>query len=293
MADSQTHNRTLPVVNLVVSAILLVALGFGWWTLGSQLAMAQAADSLMDVFTAAVLTFTMSISALPEDENHPFGHTRAQPIGALVVAVLAGVLAFEVFRSSVEALVAGDRPQLELWLLGVFAGKGFFKLGLYFLARSKGKRSPALKALAVDARNDVLITLVAVAGFFGALAGMPTLDAWLALPIALWIAWAGIELARDNIRLLMGEAPSSERQTELLAIARAAPDVREAHDLRAHYLGTMLHVHVHVEVDPDLTVREAHDIGEKVRIAIEEEQDVTHCSVHIDYEPPDKQEEAS
>jgi len=284
MADSHNHSRVLPAVNLVVSLLLLGGLGTGWWLLESQLAMAQAADSLMDAFTATVLIVTLSISAKPEDENHPFGHTRAQPIGALVVAVLAGVLAFEVVRSSIEALVTGDKPTFAIWLVLIFAAKAAFKLGLYLLARRRGKKSPAFQALAVDARNDVLVSSVAIVGFFAARAGMPTLDAWLALPIAAWILWAGIELARDNIKLLMGEAPPEERQTALLELARMQPGVRTAHDLRAHFLGTKLHVHVHVVVDPTISVKDAHDIGEGVRLAIQGQEDVAHCSVHIDIE---------
>jgi ferrous-iron efflux pump FieF len=284
MTEPHRHERTLPLITLAVSVLMLGGLGTGWWLLSSQLAMAQAADSLMDVFTAAVLTFTVSISALPEDENHPFGHTRAQPIGALVVAVLAGVLAFEVGRSSIEAILTGREPEFALWLISIFAAKVLFKAIIFVFARRRAKYSPALQALAVDARNDVLVSGVAIVGFFAAGFGLPMLDAWLALPIALWIAWAGVELARDNIRLLMGEAPPEERRAELQTIAGNQTGVVAAHDLRAHFLGTKLHVHVHVVVDPEISVKDAHDIGEGVRIAIESEQDVAHCSVHIDIE---------
>jgi cation diffusion facilitator family transporter len=141
-----------------------------------------------------------------------------------------------------------------------------------------------LRALAVDARNDVLVGLIAIAGFFGARYGMPTLDAWAALPIAMWIAWSGIELARDNIKLLMGEAPPDHRQAELAILAGTVPGVRNAHDLRAQFMGTHLDIHVHIMVDPDLSLKQAHDIGEAVRTRLEAEPDVSRASVHIDIE---------
>ena len=281
---SSGRARTLTLISLVGSAGLMVALFAGWWVFGSQLALAQAADSFMDVFTALVLTWTVAVAAQQPDKEHPFGHSRAEPIGGLVVAVIAGVLAIEVARSAVEALLTYKPLRLDWLLVAAFAAKAVFKIGMFAAARAgyTKSRSPALKALAVDARNDVLVSLLAIGGFFAARMGATRLDAWLALPVAAWIAWTGIELARDNIRLLMGEAPPDERLAELTVIATTVEGVKEAHDLRAHFLGTDLQVQLHVVVDPFLTVKQAHDIGEAVRMRLEEEDDVGHCSVHID-----------
>ncbi|MCC7508839.1 MAG: cation transporter [Planctomycetes bacterium] len=284
MANPQRADILLPRITLAGSLAFVGALGAIWWLSSSQLALAQAADSFMDVFTAAVLTWTVGISRQPQDEEHPFGHTRAQPIGGLVTAVIAGVIAFEVARSAVFALLGDARPSLGWLMAGVFGAKVTFKATIYVLSRNHGHVRPALHALAVDARNDVLLGLLAIAGFFAARFGMPTMDAWLALPIAAWIAWSGVELARDNIRLLMGEAPTPARQAELTKIAAAVAGVRAAHDLRAQYLGTMLHVHVHIVVDHEISLKQAHDVGEAVRVAVEAEPDVAHCSVHIDIE---------
>lgn len=284
MKKSGRYQRVLTVVTLLGSGALVVGLFAGYLLYGSQLALAQAADSFLDVFTAAVLTWTISISAQPEDEDHPFGHSRAEPIGGLVTAVIAGILAIEVARSAGEALVRGHDVNLEMWLVYVFAAKLVFKLGIFvFASRAwRSTNSPAMRALRVDARNDILVSALAIGGFFAARMGMPELDAWLAFPVAAWIAWAGFDLARDNIRYLMGEAPPRKRQAELEDLARTAKGVVEAHDLRAHYLGTELQVQVHVVVDPDLTVKQAHDIGERVRVRLESEDDVGDVHVHID-----------
>ena len=101
--------QLLTRATVVLSLALVAGLYACFWVFQSQLALAQAADSFLDVFTASVLAYTMAISALPSDENHPFGHARAQPIGALVAAVIAGILAIEVGRSAIEALISG-RP---------------------------------------------------------------------------------------------------------------------------------------------------------------------------------------
>jgi ferrous-iron efflux pump FieF len=285
MDPAQTKNqRTIAVVTLAGSGLLVAALVFVWWKFHSQLALALAADSFMDVFAAAILTWTVVVAAQRPDKGHPFGHARAEPIGGLVVAVIAGVLAIEVARSALEALTSKQVIRLDWTVPSVFTCKAIFKAGVFLFASAAGKRSgsPAMKALKVDARNDVMVSVLAVGGFFAARQGWPALDAWLALPVAAYIAWSGIELARDNIRFLMGEAPSEERQRTLRELATTVPGVRGVHDLRAHYLGTELQVHVHVIVAADLSVKQAHDIGEAVRIKLEAEPDVGDCSVHID-----------
>jgi len=278
--------QLLTRLTVVFSLGLVAALYAAFWFFDSQLALAQAADSFMDVFTASILAYTLAISALPSDDNHPFGHARAQPIGALVAAVMAGVLAFEVGRNAVQAISSGARPQADWLLLAVFASKTLIKSGVMLAARALSKKAltPALDALRIDARNDVLVSLLAIGGYFATHFGLGYLDAILALPVALWIGVAGLLLARDNIKLLMGEAPPQSRQDELRTLAKQVPGVINAHDLRAHFVGTLLHVQVHIIVDEGLNLRAAHDIGEAVRKRIEDEKDVNHCAVHIDIE---------
>lgn len=296
MLDDETTSypeaQRVVLVNALASAGLLVGLITAFVLYASRLALAQAADSFSDIFTASALLVSIRIAARPADESHPIGHQRAEPIAALVAAVIAGVLAVEVLRDAIGALVVGARPELDLPLLAIFGLKVVVKaaIALYTRARQRERASPALRALFVDARNDVAVGLVAVVGFFVARYGWPSLDAWLAIPVGLWVGWAGFDLARENIKLLMGEAPPEARREELLAIAREIPGVDSAHQLRARYHGLELDVLLHVVVDPDLTLRRAHDIGHAVERRLIAEDDVCHAVVHVDVEEDETRE---
>jgi len=272
------------LASTVGSVVVLAALGAAYVLYDSRLALAQAADSFSDVFTAVALLVSMRVAAQPPDDDHPFGHQRAEPIAALMAAVIAGVLAVEVLRDAAAALLSGARPTLDVPLLAVFVAKVLFKGAVAFAAarRRRDQPSPALHALQVDARNDVLVGLIAVGGWFAARYGWPSLDAWLAIPVALWVGWAGFDLARENIALLMGQAPPPERIEALRAIAAGTEGVLSTHQLRARHHGLELDVHVNVVVDPTLTVREAHDIGERVEARLLAEEDVCHAVAHVD-----------
>lgn len=275
------------LASTLASVGLLAGLVTTFLLYDSRLALAQAADSFSDVFTASALLVAIRVAAQPADAGHPLGHHRAEPIAALVAAVIAGVLAVEVLRDAIGALVAGARPDLEMPLLAMFLAKVGVKaiVAIVATARHRAAPSPALDALRVDARNDVAVGMVAIVGFFAARYGWSDLDAWFAIPVGLYVGWAGADLARRNIRLLMGEAPPEQRRAELLELARTVPGVRSVHDLRARFHGLELDVLLHVVVDPELPLRQAHDIGEAVEERLIAEADVCHAVAHVDVEP--------
>jgi cation diffusion facilitator family transporter len=298
MLDDETRidpaAQRLVLASTVASVGLLAGLVAAFVLYGSRLALAQAADSFSDIFTASALLISVRIAAQPADEEHPLGHQRAEPIAALVAAVIAGVLAVEVLRDAIEALVNDVHPEMEGPLLGIFLLKMGIKAAVAVLCRLRHRRvpSPALAALHVDARNDVAVGLVSVVGFFAARYGWAGLDAWFAMPVALYVGWSGVDLARDNIRLLMGEAPPPARRAELVALAAEVPGVRAVHHLLARHHGLELDVLLHVEVDPELTVRQAHDIGNAVERRLLAEPDVCHAVAHVDAEEePGRREE--
>ena len=280
----------LPLGSAVLSVGLLgLLIAAHLWT-DSRLAFAQAADSLSDIFTAAALFVSMRVAAEPPDESHPIGHQRAEPVAALVAAVMAGVLAFEVLRGAGLALLGGSEPVMAFSLLAVFSIKVVAKALLAGLCARAGRRrpSPALGALYVDARNDVAVGLLSVAGFFAARWGASAWDAWLAIPVGIYVGWSGFELARENIRLLMGEAPVEERRRALESLAASVEGVRSVHGLVARYHGAELDVLIHVVVDPELSLRVAHDIGHAVEERLLREDDVCHAAAHVDVDPAEE-----
>lgn len=273
--------------SILVSALLALPLFAAYLWLDSKLALAQAADSFTDSFTASALLYSLRVGAAPADPEHPRGHGRAEPIAALVAAVLAGVVAIEVAREAITAMGGAQRPNMHAALAVIFGAKVIAKIAIMLLAgrHHRNSGSPALHALEIDARNDVLMGVLSLVGFFAARYGWAGWDAWLALPVACWIAAAGVMLANENIRLLMGEAPGQARQDALADIARQVPGVESVHALVARYDGTQLDVALHVVVDETLTLRAAHDIGEAVEARLMEEDDVLHAMVHVDVDP--------
>lgn len=275
-----------------VAAMLLINLGLfvaAIWVhvgSGSQLVLAQGSDSLLDIAAGIILGVSVWVGSQPGDDNHPYGHDRAEPIGALVTAILAGVLAFEVLRSAVMAMIAGDVARMDVWVVGVLGAKFVLKAGMLVSLRMRAKstKSSALQALRVDARNDLVACATSLGGFGLARAGITWADAALAAPVALYIGYSGFELARENIRYLMGEAPEAEVLDELRAKAAKVAGVIEVGRLRAQFAGPSLHVEVDILIGDKLSATQGHDIAVEVQHSLEGHDLVGQVYVHIDTE---------
>jgi cation diffusion facilitator family transporter len=284
LSNSPSAQR-LVGASAATSVLLLFVLAGAYVAFHSQLALAQAADSCADVLTACALVWAIQLSRQPPDDDHPFGHQGAQPIAALVVAVLACVLSVEVLREAITTLLSGETATVTPTLLAALAGKAVIKAVFVVLAmRALHKqRTSALTAFYVDARNDVLVGATSVLGLaLSKTIAVPTLDAWLAIPVALWVAWSGVSLGLENARLLMGAMPPSARIDVLRELAGAMPGVHHVAALQARHHGDEIHLWIEIRVDPKLTVREAHDIGKAVEDRLVEEQDVCRADVHVD-----------
>lgn len=287
LARNQMAQR-ITALSVVVSVGLALPMFAGFWLFGSNLALAQGADSFTDAFTALALLYSIRIASLPADAGHPLGHHRAEPIGALVAAVFAGVVAFKVLSEAAVA-IAGHPAPIMSWSLAIIFGCKFIAkwiIRVMSLREHQRSYSPALNALAIDARNDMLVACIALIGFFATRYGSPGWDSWLAIPIAGWIATSGVLLASENISLLMGEAASDQRHQDLTDIARAVPGVLSVHNLTARHDGPHLDVTLHIVVDERISVRHAHEISELVENRLTVEADVVHAMAHVDVDDP-------
>lgn len=251
---------------------------------GSIAIISDSLNSLNDIAASIATFICVKISDKRADEGHPFGHSRAEPIAGLIIAVLAGILGFEVIRTSVTRLIAGSEVEVSLFTLAVpvvtMATKGI--MGFHFKRVARMVKSPALHATALDSYMDVLVAFAALVGIIGVFAGYPIFDPAAGLVISVWIIYAGYRIGMENIAYLMGQAPANSMMEEIKAAALRVPGVKDINTVRAHYVGNFIHVEIHTEVDKYLSTMESHSIGKKVEQEIESIGSIEKAFVHID-----------
>ena len=119
-------------------------------------------------------------------------------------------------------------------------------------------------------------------GFFGTTFRYFSIDALIGLVIGIWIIFTGYKIGKDNVKFLMGDAPSQEFLDDIKERVLQIKGIKGVHDIRAHYVGTLIQITIHIEVDKKLTVREAHLISKKVSKGLERLKTVHRVFVHID-----------
>ncbi len=266
--------------NVVLFAAKIVV-GFGF---NSIAIISDSFNSLTDIVASTIVLISVRSSYRAPDAGHPFGHARAQPIAGMVVAILTGIVGFEIIAQSVGRLFSGEEMRPGALPLILLAGVMVIKLGMYVVARSIARRanSTALRASAADHRNDVLVSAAVIIGVGASDLGYRIFDPLAAIAVGAWIIWAGFRIGRDNVKYLMGAAPPPELVQRIIAIAHSTDGVRGLNDVFAHYVGTTVEIEVHINVDRRITIDEAHAIGKKVQLAIEDIDEISRAFIHID-----------
>ncbi|MCD2200095.1 cation diffusion facilitator family transporter [Halobacterium sp. KA-4] len=283
--DRRRAVRRVGGVVFAANLALVAAKAVVWWTTGSIAVGSEAVNSLADVAYSLVVLGGLYLTTQPPDFEHPHGHERIEPFVSLFVAV--GVLAAgaAVIWSASTSLLAGTYGR-SAGLAGVvvLTGTAVAKYALYYYCLDVAERyhSPAIRATALDNRNDILTAGAALAGVLGSAAGYPILDPVAALVVALGILYTGYEIVRDNVNYLVGAAPPENLREEILDRALAHPKVEGAHDVVAHYVGPEVDVSLHVEVEGEMSLYEAHDIETEIIESVREIPEVDDVFVHVD-----------
>lgn len=244
----------------------------------------DAINSLTDVINSAVICLAVKIASKKADKDHPFGHYRAESIASLIVAMSIAIVGFEILKSAAirllegTVLIFGIAPIIVLMIT---MGIKLF-MTLYFTKVGKKINSPAILANAVDCRNDIFISLVALLGIAVSGFGYLYFDSIAGIAIGCWIIFVGYKLGREHIDFLMGKRPGQALIDEIEKKALSTKGVKRIHDVKAHYVGHLVHVEIHIELNKKLKLVEAHIIAEKVEKLIEEIPSVNKAFVHVD-----------
>lgn len=292
------------VGNIVLSAIKFVGGVLG----GSPALLNDAFHSLSDLATDGVALLTYKIGRMPRDPNHPYGHGKAESIGASFIGlciVLAGIslawVSWEFLQQpagsgqSLAEIFSGLSPlSVGKTTLEIAAGFAFLSIvineGLYRYTRRVGEqeKSPTLIANAWHHRSDAMSSVAALIGIGGAIAGIPLMDPLAGIVVALMIAKSGVDIIRDAVSDLMDTAIEDEELDAIIEAAKEIPGVINLHDVRSRRVGGEVLIDLHALVDPECSVTEGHHIGENIRKRlIHKFSNVEDILVHIDTEEPD------
>ncbi len=269
------------IIGNVLLALLKLAVGFIY---SSIALISDGVHSLSDVVTSVIGYAGIRISSKPPDKSHPFGHSRFEPLVAFLIGEALLIVAYEIGRDSVYRILHGGIIEVNSIMLGVTVLSILAKEFMFRYSIHVGRRldSQILIADAYHHRSDALSSLAVLVGLSLQRLGFQYGDALAGLVVALFLVKVSLEIVLENVGYLTGKAPPFEVCEEIKRRALSVPNVLGVHDLRAHYVGSKLHVELHIEVPPGLSLKEAHDASEEVKRRIEDLPEVERAFVHVD-----------
>ena len=282
---TKVQSKIASISNLLGNIFLFVIKITSGLIFSSMAMIGDAINSLSDILSSAIIHYSIKVSSKDPDENHPFGHSRSEPIAALISALIMWVLAFQIFQNGMIRIINKETLNFSPILVNILIFTMILKFFLFLYSDyvSKKEKSPGLKAGAYDNLNDILISLVAlIVILLNHFLNIYWFDTLAGFIIAAWIIRVGYKLLRENIDYLMGKKPDKKLIEELEKEATNIQGVKGLNDVFAQYLGSLIQLEIHIEVDKKLNIEKAHKIGKEVKLKLEKRQDINNVFVHID-----------
>jgi cation diffusion facilitator family transporter len=271
-------------VNVLGNLAKIVVEGAAGLAFGSIALVADAAHSIGDLVASLVVLVWGDSRFQDADTDHPHGHARIEPLTALFVGAVIFVLGGNLLYESAQSFLDGATVEFSYLLIGalVFAMADMTAVYWYTTEVNADIGSTALRALAVDCLNDMYTTVAALVGVIGVGLDYPVLDSVAGGLVSLLVIYQGIEIARENLSYLAGEAAPQARRDEIRETLLADDRIYGVHDLAVFYDGPTLEVEAHIEVDGNLTLREAHDLESELMQSVQSLEDVSDVHLHLD-----------
>jgi len=248
---------------------------------------ADAIESLGDVISSLVVWRGLQIASRPPDQNHPYGHGKAEPIAAALVSVLliaAGIgIAFQAAHE-----IASPHRTPRAFTLAVVLGVAAIKEGLFRFVHRVGSEtgSHAVRTDAWHHRSDAITSLAAAIGISIALIGgkgWETADAWAALFASAIIIVNGWRMLRPAVEELMDQSPASGLVEETIHVAESHPKVYRIEKLLMRKMGLYFVADMHLEVHPEMTVRESHALAHDVKEDVQRRfPQIIEVTIHVE-----------
>ena len=226
---------------------------------------ADALESVTDVFASFIVLFGIKYSSRPADRNHPYGHGRAEPLVTfLVVGFLVGAAVLIAFQSIENIRTPHELP--HPFTLVVLAGIILVKEGFYriIIAKSKETHSSALKADAWHHRSDAITSVTAFIGISIALImgkGYETADDWAALIASAVILYNSYRIFRPALGEIMDEHVYDEMIEEIRTISKEVPGIVNTEKCLIRKTGMQYRLSIHAIVDGEISVKDGHHIA--------------------------------
>jgi ferrous-iron efflux pump FieF len=277
--------RVATYASISVASLLILAKLAAYFLTDSVAMLSSLLDSTIDLLASIVTAYGVASALRPPDREHRFGHGKAEPLAALAQAAFIVGSSVLLGYEALSRLYHPHEIQREMFGYGVMVLAIVLTVALvefqhYVIRRTS---SMAIGADRLHYLGDLLVNLAVVVAFaVHQWTGINWLDPLFAIGIAGGLVYSAFHIAQHALNVLMDkELPEKDRQ-RIKDIVRAQPSVRGIHDMRTRSDSDHVFMELHVEMDPGITLRQAHEISEAIDAAVRKEFPNADILIHQD-----------
>ncbi len=283
-----TRGERLALGSIGIGSVVLAIKAAAWWLTGSAAIYSDALESTVNVAAAVVTLVAIRLAGKPADENHPYGHDKAEFFAAVIEGVLIVVAALMIFEHAWGTFRHPEplsTPAVGLALNAVATAINAAWAAL-LIRTARQTRSPALMADGKHLIADVVTSIGVIVGVgLAVLTGYLILDPLLAAATGLHVLWSGTTMISSSVGGLMDAAPAAEIVERIRTLVGThAEGAIEAHDLRTRHAGKLTFLEFHLVVPGAMSVADAHAICDRIEAALKAEMEHLMITIHVEPE---------
>lgn len=253
----------------------------------SNAMISDSIHSLSDVLSTIVVMIGLKLASKKEDVSHPYGHERIECVASFILAIFLFITGLGIGWMGIETIFFENYGEIKTpTLIALIAAiiSIITKEAMYWYTRSVAKKikSDALMADAWHHRSDALSSIGSLIGIGGAMMGFKLLDSIASIIICLCIIKVSYDIFMDSVDKMVDKACNSDFINKICDLVLSTNGVLNIDLIKTRLFGNKIYIDLEIAANQDLTLKEAHEIAQKVHDKIENNyEDVKHCMVHV------------
>ncbi len=272
------------IIGIIGNIFLLVIKFFIAMMCKSQGMIADTLNSALDIFASFMTFIGSKVSEKPKDDNHPYGHEKAEYIFSFVISMVMIISSATIMKGAVKSIAKSATFEINkiLYIVCIITLVVKFFMWMYAKSRYEKHKNILILANLEDHRNDLLLTTATVIGIIFARFGYFFVDGIVGVLISSWICYVAIKLALESLKVLMDSNMEAPKLEELEKIVMKNKNVLHVDKIVAKPVGFRYMLVVKISMDGNMTLNEAHKQAGKIKAKLlENKEEISEVIVHI------------
>ncbi len=284
MNDRAEKTKNAGIIGIIGNIFLLIIKAIVGFASKSQAMIADSINSAGDIFASLMTFIGNKIASAPNDEDHNFGHGKAEYIFSMFISISMILVAAKLLYNSIMTLILGSELTFSWFLVIVCVVTIITKLILFIYVKNIYKKynNILLEANMEDHRNDCIVTTFTLISILLARIEIYWFDSIVGIGISLWICYTGIKIFLESYNVLMDKSIDEKTKDIILDLAHSYKNIKKIEDIISSPVGYKYIIFLTIQVDGEMSTKDSHDLADCLEMDITKLEKVYKAIVHVE-----------